>query len=135
MRSRGFTLIELMVVVVIVAILVGIAYPAYVDQMRKTRRSEGKALLMEIMSAEERHYTENGSYTTDFTKLGYSTATSVTSDGGWYKVTAGQCGSDALTLCVKLSAAPQGAQASDSCGTLTLDSRGNKSPSTAGCWD
>jgi len=74
MRGRGFTLIELMVVVVIVAILVGIAYPAYVDQMRKTRRSEGKALLMELMSAEERHYTENGTYTTDFTQLGYSSA-------------------------------------------------------------
>ena len=135
MRNRGFTLIELMIVVVIVAILVGIAYPAYVDQMRKARRSEGKALLMELMSAQERHYTENGTYTTNFTQLGYAASGGVTSDGGWYKVTAGQCGSDALTLCVKLSAAPQGAQASDSCGTLTLDSRGNKSPSTTGCWD
>jgi len=135
MRGRGFTLIELMVVVVIVAILVGIAYPAYVDQMRKTRRSEGKALLMELMSAEERHYTENGTYTTDFTQLGYSSATSVTSDGGWYKVTASQCGSDALSICVRLSAAPQGAQAADACGTLTLDSRGNRGAATTGCWD
>jgi len=135
MRSRGFTLIELMVVVVIVAILIGIAYPAYVDQMRKTRRSEGKAMLMEVMSAQERHYTENGSYTLNFTQLGYGNATSVMSDGGWYKVTASQCGSDSLKVCVQLSAAPQGAQASDSCGTLTLDSRGNKGPSTAGCWD
>ncbi len=62
-HSSGFTLIELMIVVVIVAILAGIAYPSYQDSIRKARRADAKSALLEAASRQERFYTENNQYT------------------------------------------------------------------------
>jgi len=59
---RGFTLIELMIVVAIVAILAAVAYPSYLDSLTKGRRSDAQGVLMEFAGAMERHYTNNSSY-------------------------------------------------------------------------
>src|SRR3546814_7599636 len=61
-QMRGFTLIELMVVVAIIAILASIAYPAYTDYIVKTRRSAGAACLLEQAQFMERYYTTNMGY-------------------------------------------------------------------------
>jgi type IV pilus assembly protein PilE len=61
--GRGFTLIELLVTVAIVAILAAIAYPAYTDQIRKTRRTDAQAVLMQGAQFMERSYPEKGPYT------------------------------------------------------------------------
>ena len=61
-RGAGFTLIELMVAVAVVAILAAIAYPSYTGQIVKTRRSAGAACLMEQAQFMERYYTTNLSY-------------------------------------------------------------------------
>src|SRR3546814_14075757 len=61
-QMRGFTLIELMVVVAIIAILASIAYPAYTDYIVKTRRSAGAACLLEQAPFMERYYTTNMGY-------------------------------------------------------------------------
>src|SRR3546814_6068541 len=61
-QMRGFTLIELMVVVAIIAILASIAYPAYTDYIVKTRRSAGAACLLEQAQFMERYYTNNMGY-------------------------------------------------------------------------
>src|SRR3546814_14278566 len=61
-QMRGFTLIELMVVVAIIAILASIAYPAYTDYIVKTRRSAGAACLLEQARFMERYYTTNMGY-------------------------------------------------------------------------
>ncbi len=124
-KSRGFTLIELMIVMVIVAILAGIAYPSYQSQVTKTRRSDGQAMLMNVMQAQERGYTTSNTYTADLTDLGYATAEDVPSEEGFYEVTAAACGGG-ITECVVLTAVPQGGQADD--GNLTLDSLGQKTP-------
>lgn len=71
----GFTLIELMIVVGIVAILATIAYPSYQSQIRKTRRGDAQAVLMQAAQYMERLYTENGCY--DKNPCGGSTATSL----------------------------------------------------------
>ena len=60
--ARGFTLIEVMVTVVVVAILATIAYPSYQDAVRKTKRAEGRAALMQIMQQEERYYSHATTY-------------------------------------------------------------------------
>ena len=60
--ADGFTLIELMIVIVIVSILAGIAYPAYVDQVRKGRRADCAGVLTGLAAAMERKFTENNSY-------------------------------------------------------------------------
>lgn len=122
-REAGFTLIEVMIAVAIIAILAAIAYPLYLNQVQQARRSDGQATLMEVMQAEERHYTLNNTYTTDLDgALGYP-ADPVGSEEGWYTIAAAACGSG-ITQCVQLTATAQGAQANDACGNISLNSRG-----------
>ena len=64
-KSRGFSLIELMIVVVIVAILGSIAYPSYLNQVTQSRRADAQAVLMEAAQFMERFYTENNRYDRD----------------------------------------------------------------------
>ena len=61
-RNQGFTLVELMIVVAIVAILAAIAYPSYKEYVRKSRRADAKAVLVEAAQFMERVYTEDFSY-------------------------------------------------------------------------
>jgi type IV pilus assembly protein PilE len=60
--NSGFTLIELMVVVAIVGVLAAIAYPSYQNSVRKARRGDAKASMIELAQWMERYYTENHSY-------------------------------------------------------------------------
>jgi len=123
--QNGFSLIELMVVVAIIALLAAVAYPSYQESITKTRRADGMALLTNIVNAEERYFTQNSTYTTDLTDLGYPTATNVESKDGFYKATASICTGATITTCVNVVGTGQGPQASD--GTLGLDTRGTKS--------
>ena len=61
-KDRGFTLMELMVVVAIVGILGAVAYPSYIDSTRKARRADAQADLIELSGFMERFFTENNRY-------------------------------------------------------------------------
>ena len=113
-QRRGFTLIELMIVVAVIAILVSIAYPSYHEYVIRTHRTEGKALLAEVSGRLERCFTRHSAYT----HADCVAAATATSEGGWYRVTANPVSASAYTL----RAAPQRTQATDDarCGTLTL---------------
>lgn len=69
-RARGFTLIELMIAVVVVAILAAIALPSYLDSVRKSRRSEAASSLMQVQQAQERWRASNPTYSDDLGELG-----------------------------------------------------------------
>lgn len=132
--SSGFTLIELMIVVAIIGILAAIAYPAYQDQVRKSKRTDGQAALLDMMAKQERYFTDNNSYTATLTGLGYTVDADGNADSpeGDYKLSAAACEGD-IGICVLLTATGQGDQANDGgCGTLTINSRNVKSP--AACW-
>jgi type IV pilus assembly protein PilE len=116
-RARGITLIELMVVVVIIGILASIAYPSFQEQVRKTRRADGKVILMETAQRLERCYTRFASYD----NAACDVALPVMSEEGFYSVTSTVLNGTAFTL----QAAPQGEQVKDaSCGALRLTSTG-----------
>jgi type IV pilus assembly protein PilE len=72
-RKKGFTLIELMTVVIIVGILAAIAVPLYRGQVKRAMAAEGAALLGSVRTAERIYYAEHGVYTDDKTKLGVDT--------------------------------------------------------------
>jgi type IV pilus assembly protein PilE len=143
--SRGFSLIELMVAVVIVGILAGIAYPSYNAYVLKANRTEAKTRLLQIAQLQERNFTEKNTYTTNCAGLLGVTGTvysaSSNSDSSGYQIT---CASGASPLTIAnsylLSAVPQGNQTNDTkCGTLTLTHTGAKqisggSGTAAECW-
>lgn len=125
--TRGFTLIELMITVAILAIIVGIAVPAYNNQVQKTRRADGQSALLSAAQQLERCFTTTNSY------VGCSFNSS--SQDGFYAISLVAENSDEQTY--KLEATPQGAQAPDTeCGTLTLDHLGRKDKTGEGtrCW-
>ena len=63
-RSKGFTLMEIMIVIAILGILLMVVLPSYSDSMRKSRRADGIRDLVEIGSRQERFYAQNSRYTT-----------------------------------------------------------------------
>jgi type IV pilus assembly protein PilE len=84
--SRGFTLIELMVVVVIGTILISIAVPSYMSQVRQSRRVEAKTALLDLAGREERYLSTNpAGYTNNAAFVGY-TAFWQTVGSGYYQV-------------------------------------------------
>ena len=72
---RGFTLIELMIAVVILGIVTAIAYPSFVDSVRKGRRAEAIAALVSLQQAQERWRTNDANYTTTIGNLGVGNST------------------------------------------------------------
>ncbi len=74
-----------MITLAIVAIIATIAYPTYLNQVRKARRVEGKSLLLEAQGKQERFFTENNSYALNMSALGYG-ANNVITEDGWYGV-------------------------------------------------
>ncbi|WP_081730558.1 type IV pilin protein [Zestomonas thermotolerans] len=130
--QSGFTLIEVMIVVVIIGILAAIAYPSYDEYVKRANRSEGQALLNDAAARQERYFAQNNAYITssdELSKLGLRTETGKyklqvakgeKEDGG-YLLTAKQLFGDSK------------------CGNLTLNAMGKKGRTGTGktveeCW-
>src|SRR6185437_12498947 len=146
-RSRGFTLIELMIVVAIIAILAAIAYPTYVNYITKTRRAAATACLSEYANYMERYYTTNLRYdqdtsgtADDLTKVILGCA-ALSQTGKYYSY--GSAAALSQTK-YKIIATPLDIQSTrdTTCGVLGIDQAGQRyykgtSSDTAGlavCW-
>ncbi|WP_181295837.1 type IV pilin protein [Pseudomonas sp. Q2-TVG4-2] len=137
-RERGFTLIELMIVVTIVGILAAVAYPSYIESVRKSKRAEVKAALLDAAQALERHYSANNTYLDAGGALATVFQANVPASGAATYVLASQA---ATASTYTLRATRTGSMASDPCGNYELthagvrglnDSAGGKT--VAECW-
>jgi type IV pilus assembly protein PilE len=144
-RHGGFSLIELMIVVAIVAILTAIALPQYRKQIQKSNRSAAKSALLDLARREETYYSTNNSYTLDLATLGYASVANnsiqvPSSSNPLYTVgfsAPAAAGSSATTYTA--TATPTGSQVGDSCGNFSVDYLGNQQATgtangSSGCW-
>ena len=134
-RQAGVTLVELMVAVAIVAILASVAYPSYMEQVRKGRRAEAQAVLMEASQFLERFATENMRYDQNVAGTAVALPSALTKapkEGAskFYDVSLQSVSASAY----KLQAVPAGVHAGDACGTMTVTQTGVKGAAKADCW-
>ena len=127
---KGFTLIELMIVVAIIGILSSIAYPSYVDHVTRSNRSEGQRELSRLANLQEQLMVDSKAYTGDMTELGLATDPYLT-ENGYYSIDAVVVGAT-----FTLTATAQGSQYTNdsTCKTLTITDTGKKTP-TSDCWE
>ncbi len=130
-RGRGFTLIELMVVVVIVGILAAVAYPSYKNYILKGHRSSAQAFLMDAAQRQQQYFLDNRTYATSLGAL-FGTATESAAVPGevskYYgtPVIATTAGPPPTFV---ITATPQGSQATNNEQAMTIDQAGLKTPS------
>jgi type IV pilus assembly protein PilE len=150
--DKGFTLIELMVTMVIVAVLVGIAIPAYNQYVLKGHRTDAKTALTDLASLEERYFSTQNTYTSIPSQLGYTAgAVPFAVGSGYYNITAitviGAVAPTSTTTAgtpasYSITATAVGYQLQDTaCATFTITSGGVQTAATSGavannaaCW-
>ncbi|MBU6259920.1 MAG: type IV pilin protein [Burkholderiales bacterium] len=138
---RGFTLIELMVAVAVIGVLGAVAYPSYLGQIAKSRRSDAKTALLATAQSLERYYSERATYAGATLGAGCpgnaaapSCIAPAASGNGYYTIAITTQTAAGFTL----QATPAGAQAGDACGSYTYDQTGTKGVTgalaPASCW-
>lgn len=132
-KEIGFSLIELMVAVAIVAVLVMAALPDFTAQSEKTRRSVAKADLMELSSFMQRFYTQNNRFDQDTGGASVALPFSESPKDGtakYYDLSLKAVAQSSY----ELQAKPKGSQAGDPCGNLTIKHTGAKAAAKSDCW-
>lgn len=137
-RYTGFTLIELMIVIVIGSILMTIAIPAYTSQVRKSRRTEARTAVLDLAAREERFLSTNNTYTQTPSDLGYSGSFPQSIGSGYYLLGVQVPDPSPLAAATSylITATATGTQTGDtSCLSFTVNQIGQQiSAPDATCW-
>lgn len=144
--ARGFSLIELMIVVAVVAILATLATANYRSYMLRTNRNEGRIALLQIQAAQEKYFLQNNAYATTMATV-VAPATNVPPGLGVTSLTAGGVTPNGYYTISFVAATPTtytiqavatGAQANDKpvlCRQFQINDQGVRSPAdSSGCW-
>lgn len=137
-RQSGFTLIELLIAVAIVAVLVAVALPVYTNFITKANRTDAMNFLSEVAGEQQRYFSENNTYATKMSALGYGTKDDAISPEAHYTIAISNANGAAKGF--ELSATPVagGRQANDGqCKIFTISSTGVKANSggtDTNCW-
>jgi len=137
--SNGFTLIELMIVVVVIGVLAAIAMPAYQDYVTRSKRADAKSALLTAQLAEEKWRANNSAYTNDMTDLGYAGANTQASPDAYYTITITGASSTAYIA----TATPIGSQLTNDTECANFVSNQNNDQTVSGtlsgspelCWN
>ena len=127
-KQQGFTLIELMITVAIVAILASIAYPSYDQHVKKGRRENAKAELLGFVQNLDRQYAIKYSY--EGTLAALSLPTQIPATGAAHYSVSISNNKTSYTLTIT----PTGVQTGDKCGALSVKHTGEKTADASGCW-
>jgi type IV pilus assembly protein PilE len=128
-RLRGFTLIELMIAVALVAILVATALPSYSSYARRSIRAEAQSFLTSVAARQQQFLVDTRVYAASLDAMGMPVPARI---AGAYSVKLEVVAGPPQTFV--LTAEPKTDQAKDGCGTMTLNQAGAKTAAKAGCW-
>ncbi len=126
-RLSGFTLIELMIVLVILGILIAVGFPSYQASVLKTKRADCQGVMLSYANALERRFTVDKTY-----DGGDIEAFSCPSNG---KNTTYDLNLTTTATTFQITATPTGAQTKDKCNVLTLNQAGRKTSGNASSTD
>ena len=137
-QTAGFSLVELMVVLVILGIITGIAVSSYRGQTVRANRSAVESYMKEVSGKEERYLLDNRQYALTMSLLGEAAPPTVSNN---YTVTIEDDDTASPVPGYLITATPIGSQLKDDalCGVLTLNHRGTQTPAASGdtarCWN
>ncbi|MDZ4730047.1 MAG: type IV pilin protein [Xanthomonadales bacterium] len=124
-KTWGFSLLELMIVIAVIAITLAWAIPSYQDSVRKARRGEAQSLMRQAEVCAARWFTVNATF------VGLEGDDDCEpKDDDYYTYTF----SSVIQSAYIITAAPQGSQIEDKCGTMTMDQTGTTEAAATGCW-